>query len=632
MRLKQYLIAALALIVTWCGLGIEPALAAYDMPYYIEVDLTNQIVTIFNTKDNNIVRQMLCSSGENCNTPTGTFYMPPEKGTQRELWYYMAGYPCWVKYATPIYMGIWFHSIMYSYRDESGIDTTAVKQYGMPASHGCIRLRVPDAKFIAQNCLRGTRVHIYYSDQKNEALRKMLYVSAFDEAEGISYKEYLGIPEDALILGDKGEAVSELQLRLRDLGFYEDEVDGDYSTNTIKAVKKLQKELGLTTTGIATRQLREVIFSDEAPVIVSLTINEGMSGPLVLKLQQALAGLGLYDGELDSVYDADVMDAVKELQTFCGYDADGVATAEIQHLAYYQLNRIRSELGEDFSCERVSEDVNMGTMNLEGINAIVRSKASTKSDELTKLHPGDPVVVLGTKGQWAQVVTRSGKGYMYTEFLTPSVEKNYVMKYTGNGETITLGNTLEQITNGETTSERERFRKAYDESGSSQYLEEVLDFVTVNTGSDSVSLNLRAEANAESEILGEIPNGTMLRVLGEAEGYTRVGYDDEIGYLANDYLIPSEGTAADVKDSSHALNPNYSTELKNVYAKVMLKRENSSAPIYAKPDSNSKVLGYVGWGKMVNVTSDDEDSGWALIERNGQKAYIRDMYLTYKYT
>ena len=69
MRLKKLLTALLALMLCACA----PACAEYDMPYYIGVDLTNQIVTIYRTEDDVIVRQMLCSSGMNDSTPTGTF-------------------------------------------------------------------------------------------------------------------------------------------------------------------------------------------------------------------------------------------------------------------------------------------------------------------------------------------------------------------------------------------------------------------------------------------------------------------------------------------------------------------------------------------------------------------------------
>ena len=45
-HLKSILIVVLTLVIGLCGLGVEAAFASYKRPYYIEVDLTNQIVTI----------------------------------------------------------------------------------------------------------------------------------------------------------------------------------------------------------------------------------------------------------------------------------------------------------------------------------------------------------------------------------------------------------------------------------------------------------------------------------------------------------------------------------------------------------------------------------------------------------
>ena len=70
MKFKRSLAVLLILALL---LGALPALAEYSMPYYIEVDLTNQIVTIYNTRDNTIARQMLCSAGVDNKTPTGVY-------------------------------------------------------------------------------------------------------------------------------------------------------------------------------------------------------------------------------------------------------------------------------------------------------------------------------------------------------------------------------------------------------------------------------------------------------------------------------------------------------------------------------------------------------------------------------
>ena len=79
MRAKRILIVVLTLVVAWCGLSVEPAFADkdYDLPYFIDVDITNQIVTIYNTEDGSVARQMLCSTGTvGHETPTGVYYLP----------------------------------------------------------------------------------------------------------------------------------------------------------------------------------------------------------------------------------------------------------------------------------------------------------------------------------------------------------------------------------------------------------------------------------------------------------------------------------------------------------------------------------------------------------------------------
>ena len=40
-----------------------PLVAAAESPYYIRVDLTNNIVTVYSTLDDSVVRQMICSGG-----------------------------------------------------------------------------------------------------------------------------------------------------------------------------------------------------------------------------------------------------------------------------------------------------------------------------------------------------------------------------------------------------------------------------------------------------------------------------------------------------------------------------------------------------------------------------------------
>ncbi len=631
MRFKKFLIAMLALAIACCGLGIVPALAEYNLPHYIVVDLTNQIVTVYNTKDGSIARQMLCSAGQNDATPTGTWYMPAkERSDERSEWYYMGSHNVWVKYATRIYYAYFFHSLTFNRKDDSTMNAKAAEMFGVPASHGCIRLRVEDARYIAEQCLHGTRVDIIKSGVKNEELRSLLYISSYSEDEGITYQEFQGISPDALSLGAAGEEVMDLQTRLRDLGYYGVNPDGRYETETIAAVKALQKDLGIAQSGITTAELKEVIFSDEAPVSKGqVTIQEGSSGPVVKQFQTALQRLGIYEGDIDSVYDADVVDAVRELQRICGYEEDGVASPEVQHLVYYELNRIEQALGTEFSVERVTEEINMATMIFEKSRINVRAKPNTKSDTLTQLSLGDQVVVLAVQDEWAQVIANGKTGFMYKKYLEPFTRENYVLKYTGSGESITIGNTLEQLMSGSGTSEKEAFQSYYASAQYMDYLDDPVEYVTVNTGAEGLKLNMRAAASSEAEVLAEIPNGTKLRVLDKEGDWTRVGYDDQIGYLTNQYLEFWQGTAADVEDSTDALDEGAEEDVE-ITAIVMPNRRDGSVPVYAEADENSKQIGRLKSDVEVRVLGVDENTGWARISYKDNEGYMQDKNLSFR--
>lgn len=64
--------------------------------------------------------------------------------------------------------------------------------------------------------------------------------------------------------GSKGNAVSELQKRLKELGFYSISVDGDYGKGTMNAVIAFEEYNGLEATGVATPELQAFLFSGEA--------------------------------------------------------------------------------------------------------------------------------------------------------------------------------------------------------------------------------------------------------------------------------------------------------------------------------------------------------------------------------
>lgn len=138
--------------------------------YYITVNRRTCVVTIY-AKDMSTgkytvpVKALRCSVGlAGTPTPTGTYSIG-----RQERWHELMG-PSWGQYCSHVVNGIWFHSVAGSNTTSYNLSAGAYNMLGSPASHGCIRLNVRDAKWIYDNCSSGTRVSI--SDSCAQPLEK----------------------------------------------------------------------------------------------------------------------------------------------------------------------------------------------------------------------------------------------------------------------------------------------------------------------------------------------------------------------------------------------------------------------------------------------------------------------------
>ena len=624
MHLKRCLVVVLVLALL---LGIVPAAFAYSMPYYIHVDLTNQIVTIYNTADDSIARQMLCSAGEKDKTPTGEWYMPrKERDDERTEWYWMPNAYTWVKYATKFYYAYFFHSIPYNDNVDGAVNETALAQFGRPVSHGCIRLRDEDAEFIAKNCKAGTYVKIFRSGVEDTNLRALLYEETYIQGGEKTYAEFLGFSENDLGRSCVGSEVLDLQYRLKDLGYYNGEMDGVYGASTINSVIALQNDLGLLPTGIASEALLEVLYSDHAPAKAgSVTVSEGQSGPLVEKLQMALQDLQLYQGPLDGVYDADVAAAIASFQRMCGTSEDGVATPELQHALYYVLGRMRAVLGNSgITATTETEDMIFGTIYNEKANIIVRQKASTESNRLATLEHGDRVHVLAVSGDWAQITGDFGVGYIYKRFLqNPETEQNYIMKYTSDsGKTFTLGATLAEKAAGAVSIMKE-FQAAYAAGETADYVHDsTVSFATVNTGDDELLLNLRASASSDAAVLDKAKNGSDLRILKQGDEWSIGVYNSQVVYLLSQYLEFWQGDYEDIQ-AAVATQKNTDHASSGKALVVLPSDDVVGAKIFAASSESASVFARVPADLELNVVSYNAETGWALVEYAGNQGFMR---------
>ena len=129
-----------------------------------------------------------------------------------------------------------------------------------------MRLRLEDARWIAENCPDGTETRIFTGTARQEALREKLREGGYSDEDGMSYEDFVrsiagGI--STLSLGDSGAAVENLQQRLHGRGWYTGEITGEYDEATVIAVSQCQRALGMSPTGIATEALMRRLTMEE---------------------------------------------------------------------------------------------------------------------------------------------------------------------------------------------------------------------------------------------------------------------------------------------------------------------------------------------------------------------------------
>lgn len=90
-------------------------------------------------------------------TPTGTFHT-----LNKYRWHELMG-PSYGQYCTRIVGGVLFHSVAGSNMTSYNLSAAEYNKLGQPASHGCVRLCVRDAKWIYDNCELNMKVRIFDS-------------------------------------------------------------------------------------------------------------------------------------------------------------------------------------------------------------------------------------------------------------------------------------------------------------------------------------------------------------------------------------------------------------------------------------------------------------------------------------
>ncbi len=144
------------------GRRIEDVLAfiGKNPSYLIKVNIAKNVTTVY-AKDGKAgytipVKAFLCSG--NKHDDLGTFSLGT-KYRYRTLFFNTYG-----QWTIRIHGSILFHTVVYKKsRDPNSLDVKEYNKLGTSASHGCIRLKCSDVKWIYDNCRAGTKVIFYKS-------------------------------------------------------------------------------------------------------------------------------------------------------------------------------------------------------------------------------------------------------------------------------------------------------------------------------------------------------------------------------------------------------------------------------------------------------------------------------------
>ncbi len=265
----------------------RPTPAPTPVPYAITVDVNNQVVHVYGLDEENrhtkVIKQMICS--------TGTQKDPSDVGDwtlngKTARWAYFPKWGSHAQYWTRINSSIAFHSVIYNSVNTKDLSVKSYNKLGSRASHGCIRLLVDDAKWIYDTIGAGTVVTVREDLPLDPELAAALAPPPLDKKSMLPSTtpqptpspQYMGnIPPQgditALKKGAQGEEVYWLQMKLKELGYYQGTVTGTYLEGTVEAVKAYQKDNNIKSDGIAGKGTLEHLYGSlVAPIEVPVAV------------------------------------------------------------------------------------------------------------------------------------------------------------------------------------------------------------------------------------------------------------------------------------------------------------------------------------------------------------------------
>ncbi len=206
----------------------------------------------------------------------------------------------------------------------------------------------------------------------------------------------------------------------------------------------------------------------------------------------------------------------------------------------------------------------------------LRAEAGETSKILGKIPNGSSVTVLSDAGDWWKVRYGTTAGY---------IAKKYLSMQSSPAATPAPGISAEDTA-----------------------------IVRLNSG----SLNLRSSPEAKSQVIGGIPNGASVYVMEKGTNWTRVRYNNQIGYAQTSYLAFATATST--------------AKPVSVQQKAYVNLADTSETLNLRmgPYITAPILALLRHG--VEMTVKEKDTEWSKVTAMGMDGYVMNRYISFANT
>lgn len=126
-----------------------------------------------------------------------------------------------------------------------------------------------------------------------------------------------------------------------------------------------------------------------------------------------------------------------------------------------------------------------------------------------------------------------------------------------------------------------------------------------------VALNVRSEANGDSERVGMLYKGCGGTILDRRDGWTKIQSGNIIGWCSDEYLLFGEEAQA----------------MANDVGKLVAVIKTESLRVRQAPDKTADTYGLLPEGEMIDVVNQDTE-GWICVNYKGNDAYVSADYVS----